>query len=141
MKKIFVLLCSISLGFSSAAMLEKANKYVELINQVGVNGEINDADFESLIASDCKRVINGKTETGNRDELKDYLTHSKTFYDSWKINLLKVIPHEERNCCTLYYEIIFEEPLRWVVMKVLKFSQGSISQIIEVFNKVQINNQ
>jgi hypothetical protein len=119
-----------------AALCAVAKRYVGFLEQFGAQDQGNVKELMgSLFASDCQKIVNGKTITHTVDELYNQMAKAKEVVGTWSVNIVNpVMVNTETNTVVIHYEILTQEAGTFVVMKFLTVDNGLVTEINEVYN-------
>lgn len=119
-----------------AALRGVAQRYIRFLEQFGTRniGDIKEL-MESLFASDCRKVINGKAIAHTMEELYTQMANAKEAVGLWSVEVVNpVTVNTDTNTVVIHYKISTQEVGTFVVMKFLSVENGFITEINEVYN-------
>lgn len=115
------------------------HKYLEFINQLGRGEEFDQEKVaETLLTTDCKKVLNGVLFTKSR---KDFVADLINLYKNqggWKVRPAEIIMASSNNTAILRLFIEMQKSGVYTTIVILRFdSNNLITEINEVLNEVK----
>ncbi len=119
-------------------LLEVTHRYLGFINRIS-KGEVPQRDAAvSLLAPDCKKVLNGKVYTKTRDDFISDLLEVNRTQGCWTVKPVDIISSPKNKSVTLRLMIDMEKLGPFTAIVICRFDANNlISEINEVFNKVE----
>lgn len=116
-----------------------ATNYILFLNVVGSADENTyAAQLPKIIATDCKKVMNGKTAVTSADQFKDQLKGVRKMVGKWTIETLDTLASPESNTCVVRYVLKSKKKGTFITMAILRYNdKGLITEVNEVYNKFE----
>lgn len=125
--------------FSEALLLAASHRYLDFINKIS-QGELfpQGEEAASLLASDCKKVLNGQRYTQTREEFVADLLSVYASQGSWKVCPADIIVAPSSHSVVLRLIIEMEQACTYTAIVILRYnSDYLITEINEVLNQVK----
>jgi hypothetical protein len=93
--------------------------------------------IENLFAPAFKKIVNGATLVGKRDDLESQLAHIKLLTGPWVIKPSMIIPSADNQQCTIRYSLITENAGTFDVIAIISSGDNQTIHLIdEVYYQV-----
>lgn len=97
--------------------------------------------LNSLFVPQCRKIVNWKPVSENRDQLMAQMNQSKKDFGKHTIQPCRIAASQEENLCTIQFLLTDEKGATYVITSMLICDQqGMIKEINEVYNQVGADN-
>lgn len=118
------------------ALRKAADIYLSFINKISKGVDVSETIAE-VIAQDCKKILNGKLFTHNRDEFIADLCDVYKNQGSWEVRPVDIMIDPVNNTAVLRVFTTLERHGLYTAIVILRYNEAYlITEINEVFSQV-----